>query len=285
MDSHAPHGGHGDHGNPLRLYFLVFGALSVATVVEMLPLFGLVDIPPVPLLALSAVKFVVVAAFFMHLYGDKVINTRLFFIPLFMAMGSVMVLMTLFGSWRLEYQETSRGRDTDEVAARYRSRWDGACNNWVKSPFTGNEYCASPAMGFSNLAAYEALKAPASLPEFDGFDAKSPEEKKAVLMAVGENVYGTNCAGCHQATGLGLANTFPPLAGDPVVTGGAPEAHINTVLKGLNGVAINGVHYATAMPAWPQLTDQQLAAVITYERNSWGNAASVVEPSQVAGLR
>ena len=91
------------------------------------------------------------------------------------------------------------------MATRYRSRWEGPCNNWVKSAFTGNEYCASPTLGFSTQAAYDALKAPADAdPAFDGFDTKSPEEKQAVLMTAGERVYTANCVVCHQANGAGL---------------------------------------------------------------------------------
>jgi mono/diheme cytochrome c family protein/cytochrome c oxidase subunit IV len=275
-------GGHAsaDH-NPIRGYLIIFAILTATTVFEMIPLFGLADLPGWLLIALSAAKFVAVCSFFMHLAGDHPIFSRLFYIPLVMVILTVSVLMTLFGSWTLQYQ----GADSDETAAQYEGVHEGDCNSWVTSPFTGNVYCSSPWIAYSTAPAYEALQQPAAdIPEFAGFDGKTPEEKEAILVKVGEAVYGTNCAACHQANGAGLTGVFPPLVNDPMVAGPA-EAHVNVVLKGMNGVAINGVAYAAAMPAWPQLTDQQIAAVITYERKSWGNNASVVEPTQVAALR
>ncbi|MDP2316012.1 MAG: cytochrome c [Pseudomonadota bacterium] len=267
------------------MYIGIFVALTVVTLFEMLPLFGIVNLPGALLLGLSALKFVVVCSFFMHLWGDHPVFSRLFYIPLAMVILTVMALMSMFGSWTLAYRTTERGTDTEEVAARYRGVWEGECNAWVKSAFTGNEYCSSPWVAFSTDAAYAALQQPvADIPEFAGWDTKTPDEKQAVLMAVGEGVYNTNCGACHQATGLGLPTVFPPLANDPMVAGPA-EAHIGVVLKGMSGVAINGVSYASAMPAWPQLSDQQIAAIVTYERNSWGNKSGMVEPAQVAALR
>jgi mono/diheme cytochrome c family protein len=276
-----------EHHTPLSVYVGIFLLLTAITVFECLPLFGLLHIPPPILLFLSAVKFTVVVLFFMHIWGDKPINARVFFIPLVMAGISVATLMALFGTWRLEYQETSRGRDSDEVAARYRSRWHEPCNNWAKSPFTGNEYCQSPVIAFTTMAAYDALKAPAAAdPAFDGFDAKSDDEKKQVLLTAGEKVFGANCAACHQATGLGIAGTFPPLAGDPVANGGPAEEHIKIVLNGLTGKPINGVGYAAGMQAWRGvLSDEQIAAAISFERNSWGNNGGIVEPKAVKALR
>lgn len=178
--------------------------------------------------------------------------------------------------------------DTTEMMRRYRARYSERCNAWVESPWTGQEYCSSPALSFSTAAAYEAArpKAAGANPAFEGFDAKSPDEKKAVLMAEGEKVYAAQCVACHQATGLGIANSFPPLAGDPVANGGPVEEHITIVLNGLSGKVINGVSYAAAMtPFGASLSDEQIASVISYERNSWGNNGGIVEPSQVAALR
>jgi cytochrome c oxidase subunit 2 len=99
------------------------------------------------------------------------------------------------------------------------------------------------------------------------------------LMAKGESVYQTNCMACHQAGGEGLpAAGFPPLKGSPVATG--PVAgHLDIVL--------HGGKKNPAMAAFgKQLNDVDLAAVITYERNSFGNATGdVVQPSDVAAAR
>ncbi len=99
----------------------------------------------------------------------------------------------------------------------------------------------------------------------------------------GATVYQTNCSSCHQASGQGLAGTFPPLAGNPVVTGSAaPVIHI--VKDGLTGqISVKGGTYTGQMPAWGQtLSNADIAAVLTYVRSAWGNAASAVTPAQVA---
>ena len=96
------------------------------------------------------------------------------------------------------------------------------------------------------------------------------------LIKRGEQVYNTSCAACHQPTGTGIPGVFPALANSKIATGPAAD-HINIVLHGKAG---------TAMQAFgQQLNDADLAAVITYERNSWGNAASVVQPADVKAAR
>jgi cytochrome c oxidase subunit 2 len=98
------------------------------------------------------------------------------------------------------------------------------------------------------------------------------------LTARGEAVYTANCAACHQANGKGVPPAFPPLDGSKIATG-PMAAHLDVVL---NGVVRNG--QATAMVAWKNtLSPTEIAAVVTYERNAWGNhVGDVVQPSQVA---
>ena len=104
--------------------------------------------------------------------------------------------------------------------------------------------------------------------------------------ALGEQVYGNKCAACHQLTGQGLPGVFPPLKGSTVVTASDPTDHIRTVLRGLSGKTIGGVAYGSAMPAFAdQLTDDEIAAVLSYERNSWGNQAAPVKPEDVLARR
>ena len=96
-------------------------------------------------------------------------------------------------------------------------------------------------------------------------------------MARGEEVYKGQCMACHQANGQGIPGAFPALVGSPLATAESAEGHIDIVVHGKAG---------TAMAAYgPQLNDADLAAVITYERNSWGNSASVVQPSDVKAAR
>lgn len=99
------------------------------------------------------------------------------------------------------------------------------------------------------------------------------------LKAQGEKVFSVNCAVCHQANGKGIPGAFPALDGSPIVTGPL-AAHLDRVLNGKTG---------TAMPAFKiqtQLSDLDIAAVITYERNSWGNkAGDAVQSAQVTAAR
>lgn len=101
------------------------------------------------------------------------------------------------------------------------------------------------------------------------------------LKARGEKVFAANCVACHQANGKGLPPTFPALDGSKVVLG--PKAgQIHTVLF---GVQRDGKQ--TAMAAWgKQLSDADIAAVITYTRNAWTNATGeAVQPADVKAGR
>jgi cytochrome c oxidase subunit 2 len=101
------------------------------------------------------------------------------------------------------------------------------------------------------------------------------------LIARGEKVFAANCAACHQASGKGVPGAFPALDGSTAVTG-PKDAQIKTVL---NGVAKNG--QPTAMVAWRNtLSDADIAAVITYTRNSWSNhTGEAIQPSEVKADR
>ncbi|HLR31718.1 MAG TPA: hypothetical protein VK074_04475, partial [Fodinibius sp.] len=86
--------------------------------------------------------------------------------------------------------------------------------------------------------------------------------------------------------GEGITGTFPPLAGSPAVTDEDPTRHIEIVLFGMQGEAINGVEYSAAMPPWAdQLSDEEVAAIINHERTSWGNDAPTVTAEDVKKVR
>ncbi len=109
-------------------------------------------------------------------------------------------------------------------------------------------------------------------------EASSDKEwTMAELMAKGEEAYKKTCAACHQANGEGVPGVFKALKGSAKATGDA-TVHIETVLNGVAG---------TAMAAWKdQLNDLEVAAIVTYERNAWGNDADdVVQPKDVAAAR
>jgi len=99
----------------------------------------------------------------------------------------------------------------------------------------------------------------------------------AELMSHGEKIYATSCSACHQANGEGLPPVFPGLKGSPLATGDI-AAHIDIVVHGKTG---------TAMAAYgPQMNDADLAAVITYERNAWGNdTGDLVQPADIKAAR
>ncbi len=105
--------------------------------------------------------------------------------------------------------------------------------------------------------------------------------------AAGAKVFSTNCASCHGAQGTGLPGTFPPLAGNAVVTGDANKV-IGIVLNGLHGsISVNGQTYNGMMPPWKgTLSNKDVADVVTYIRGSLGsNKASAVTEAQVAGYK
>jgi cytochrome c oxidase subunit II len=96
------------------------------------------------------------------------------------------------------------------------------------------------------------------------------------LKAKGGEVFAANCVACHQATGKGLPPAFPPLDGSKLVTG-PKAAQIALVLGGKAG---------TAMASFSRLSDAELAAVITYTRNSWGNkTGEAIQPAEIKAAR
>ncbi len=106
---------------------------------------------------------------------------------------------------------------------------------------------------------------------------------------VGKRVFNQNCAVCHQSTGLGVAGQFPPLSGSEWVVGGdwVGDNHlVKILLFGMQGVVqVKGGNYNNAMPAWNQLKDEQISAVLTYIRSDWGNNAQPITTEYVKSIR
>ncbi len=102
----------------------------------------------------------------------------------------------------------------------------------------------------------------------------TPEEEKR--FAAGKEVYGNLCAACHQPDGRGLPALAPSLLGSRWAVG-APDVAIRIVLNGKEGQQM--------MPPLQSLTDDQIAAALTFVRRSWGHAASAVEPALVGRVR
>jgi len=101
----------------------------------------------------------------------------------------------------------------------------------------------------------------------------------------GERTFLTVCAACHQRTGQGIPNVFPPLASSDYLAGDSQRA-IRVVLAGLNGpVTVNNQSFNGAMPPLANLTDQEVADVLTWVRSNLGNHAPAVTPAEVATVR
>jgi cytochrome c oxidase subunit II len=120
--------------------------------------------------------------------------------------------------------------------------------------------------------------AAAAAPGAAGAPAADPNKKWTLdeLKASGEKLYAANCSACHQPTGKGMPPAFPPLDGSKVATG--PKAgHMAVVLKGRPN---------TAMASFAHLGDADLAAILTYERNAWGNkTGEAIQPAEIAAAR
>lgn len=100
------------------------------------------------------------------------------------------------------------------------------------------------------------------------------------------NKYAEVCQVCHQANGLGLEGAFPPLAGSEWLSGPS-IVPIAIVLKGLQGeIVVKGKTYGGAMMAWEgTMTDDDVAATLTYARSQWGNRSAPVTVAQVRAAR
>lgn len=115
--------------------------------------------------------------------------------------------------------------------------------------------------------------------------AETQAPKVVDPMVLGKRVF-NNCMACHQAGGTGIAGQFPPLDASEWVNGDT-KSLVRILLQGLSGpVTVKGEHYNGGMPAWAsKLSDEQIAAVLTYIRGSWSNKAGPVTAEEVATLR
>ena len=134
-------------------------------------------------------------------------------------------------------------------------------------------------------AAAAPAPAPAAAPaapvaKAGAFVKADPEQMKR-----GAAVYARTCIACHQPTGLGLPPVFPPLANAPIVAGN-PELPVKFILQGLMGpITVNGMTYNSMMPPVAGVSDADIADVLTYVRQSFGNQANPVTADQVKAIR
>lgn len=111
------------------------------------------------------------------------------------------------------------------------------------------------------------------------------QDTKSQGQLTGNQLYAKYCMTCHQADGKGVRGMFPPLSGNPKVTGTSTDI-IRIVLFGLEGpITVNERDYNQPMPPQGYLTDKQLADILTYVRSSWDNKASPVTADEVLKAR
>jgi len=134
------------------------------------------------------------------------------------------------------------------------------------------------------IAKIQAAAAPApapAAPAAAGAFVKASDDQ----MKRGAAVYARTCIACHQPTGMGLPPVFPPIANAPIVVGN-PELPIKFILQGLMGpITVNGMTYNSMMPPVAGVTDADVADVLTYVRQSFGNQGNPVTADQVKAVR
>jgi mono/diheme cytochrome c family protein len=119
---------------------------------------------------------------------------------------------------------------------------------------------------------------------YDGATAEDLQSGHA--SATGATLYASNCGSCHGADGKGFSPFLPALAGNPTVLDNNPTSLINLILNGSTPLVVKGTPDAYRMPQFRlQLADQEIADVVTFIRNGWGNRASPATAAQVATLR
>lgn len=147
--------------------------------------------------------------------------------------------------------------------------------------FFGMMYLDKHAGGF-NPVVYQRYTSTNQLAKLVPFDPAKEKFNKGLA------VYNRpTCAPCHQPTGQGTPGLFPPLAGSEWVLAKDPTRIIHIVLDGVQGaMQVKGQTFNNAMPPWrPTLNDEEIADVLTYVRQGWGNDAPPVDPKQVAKIR
>jgi mono/diheme cytochrome c family protein len=118
--------------------------------------------------------------------------------------------------------------------------------------------------------------------------AAGPAQAQAAVAAVpGNLVFATICAPCHQTSGAGIEGQYPPLAGSEWAGAADPGLPVRIVLNGLQGpITVKGKNFSNQMPALgPQLSDEEIAAVLTFVRSSFGNKAGPVDAALVKKVR
>jgi c(7)-type cytochrome triheme protein len=166
-----------------------------------------------------------------------------------------------------------KGGNAISMAAILMGQYCGVCHGKVAFPVSECSKCHS-----KSKSGPQTVSAPVPPPPPPAAKAASSGPlSRDDLMAKGKGVYDGNCSGCHGESGEGVPGTFPALKGSKVARGPMGE-HLKIVLKGKAD---------TAMQPWADtLSEEEIAAVVTYERNAWGNnTGDLVQPPQVKAAK
>ncbi len=316
---------HGKKHAGIGLYVVVALILAVITYVE----FYIVEWPPsfmtsgqvlFWLIIMSVAKFWMVIWYFMHLKDDDKLYTGFFSSGMVITMGTFVALTFLFllpravaptveaASTRPAHGDSGYGAATlpADVVANIAS--DGASRSLAERaahprPADRSLVVTPPAAatnGFDvrlDAAAATATDAAAATTTDDGGMLAQATETVAFDRELGAQVYAANCAACHQANGAGIPGVFPPMAGHAAdlyrAEGGVGGRTylIDVMLYGLQGqIVVSGATYAGAMPAWRQLSDEQIAAVTNhivagFEGVVEPDGFEPIQPAEVAAQR
>jgi len=116
-------------------------------------------------------------------------------------------------------------------------------------------------------------------------DAASTQEQPQAKVHPGKSLYGQYCSSCHQTDGSGVPGMYPPLAGTKYVNGDA-EWLVESLVNGLEGpITVKGEEYNNLMPPMDYLSDKEIADILNYIRQSFGNDAEAVTEEQVSQIR
>ncbi len=166
--------------------------------------------------------------------------------------------------------EQSEQPGQDEASEAGQDQAEAPAQAQMKQEQTGQEQ-ASQEQTDSEPADQQQADAPAQTA------AGVPAATEVVDTAAGQAIYEANCASCHQATGAGVPGAFPPLAGHVPALYNADRSYlVNLLLYGLQGeIQVLGEPYNGAMPAWSQLSDDDIAATLNYVSTAWDNEGTL----------
>lgn len=167
-----------------------------------------------------------------------------------------------------------------------------ACSGGKQSSSTTTTTTTQSSPGASPVASAAASPAATATSSTTTTTTTTTTKKNSMVAAggasaaAGQKIFTTNCSSCHQANGKGQPGVFPPLDGNPVVTGPADKV-IGIVKNGLSGkISVKGTTYNGQMPAWKgTLSDSDIASVVTYIRSAWSNKAGGVTAAQVTAAK